>query len=70
MSSSFNKNFIENDRGGTRYNPGIARLLRTKVELETIEELGLTTNNMLTDNSGRSVITLNDGQILYNGTIE
>lgn len=64
------KNFIETDRGGVRYNPGIARLLRTQVELETIEELGLTTDNMLTDNSGRAVITLNDGQILYNGTIE
>lgn len=69
MSNHFNENFIENDRGGTRFNPGISRHLHTQNELKTIELLSLSTTNLMTDASGRDVIVLNDGQLIYQGTI-
>ncbi len=41
----------------------------TIAELKTIELFSLTTVNLLTDNSGYNVITLNDGSIVYSPTI-
>ena len=41
---------------------------QTLVELKTIEILNLTTNNMLTSNSGYDIITSNSGEILYSPT--
>ena len=69
MSDHFNENFISSDRGGTRYNPGISRHLHTSNELKTVELLELTTTNLLTDDSGRDVIVMNDGQLIYQGSI-
>jgi hypothetical protein len=69
MSSHYNENFLDIDRGGTRFNPGISRHLHTQNELATIDTLSLSTTNLLTDTTGRDVIVLNDGQLLYQGTI-
>lgn len=69
MSEHYNDNFIESDRGGTRFNPGISRHLHTANELNVIAQLSLTTTNLVTDTTGRDVIVMNDGEIIYNGTV-
>lgn len=65
-----NQNYIEADRGGTKYNPGIARHLHTQVEIETIRLLGLTTVNLMTDEPKTDLIVMNDGQLIYVGSID
>ena len=42
----------------------------TVAELQTIDTLGLTINNMLTDTTEYDIITDNSGQILFAGTVE
>lgn len=46
-----------------------AAAAHTQTELATITLLGLSTDNMLTDNAGYDIITENDGSILYSPTI-
>ncbi len=69
MSNHYNENFISVDRGGTRFNPGISRHLHTQNELTTISLLNLTTTNLMTDDSGRDIIVMNDGQLVYHEDI-
>jgi len=69
MSNHYNENFLNSDRGGTRFNPGISRHLHTANELATISLLSLTTTNLMTDSTGHDVIVMNDGQLIYNGDI-
>ena len=52
-------------RGGVRHIPDLVAEMHTANELKTIELLGLTTVNLVTDDTDYDVIITNCGDIVY-----
>jgi hypothetical protein len=59
----------DTQRGGVRHIPDVVAMNRAQAGLMAIDQLGLTTNNMLTDEEGYEVLVDNSGEILFAGDI-
>ena len=55
-------------RGGVRHMPDVVKETHTANEFKTLEVLGLTSANIVTDDTGYDIIVTNCGDIVYSPT--